>query len=74
MKGGVISSMNVNQKNLSLEINIETNSDGNLDLRLNRDNIDSKMNDGKDINFIVLIYEGNLDIPVQTTYQKIEVP
>ena len=72
MKGGVISSMNLNQKNLSLVVNIETNSDGNLDLRLNRDNIDSKMNDGKDINFIVLIYEGNLDIPVQTTYQKID--
>ena len=72
MKGRVISSMNLNQKNLSLVVNIETNSDGNLDLRLNRDNIDSKMNDGKDINFIVLIYEGNLDIPVQTTYQKID--
>ena len=72
MKGGVISSMNVNQKNLSLEINIETNSDGNLDLRLNRDYIDSTMNDGKDIDFIVLIYEENKELPLQTTYQHIE--
>ena len=30
MKGGIISSMNLNQKNLSLIINIATSSDGNL--------------------------------------------
>ena len=34
MKGGIISSMDLNQKNLSLEINISTSSDGNLNVIL----------------------------------------
>jgi len=71
MKGGVISSMNLNQKNLSLEIDISTNSDGNLNINLPRDNIDSKTSSGQDIDFIVLMYEKNSDIPVQTDYQKV---
>ncbi len=41
MKGGVISSMDVNQGNLSLVINISTSSDGNLNINLPRDSIDS---------------------------------
>ena len=59
MKGGIISSMNLNQKNLSLVINIATNSDGNLNINLPRDSIDSLDNNGQDIDFIVLMYEGN---------------
>ena len=41
MKGGIISAMNVNQKNLSLVINIATSSDGNLNINLPREGIDS---------------------------------
>ena len=72
MKGGIISSMNLNQKNLSLVINIATSSDGNLNINLPRNSIDSVDNNGQDIDFIVLMYEGNSEIPIQTDFKKIE--
>jgi len=72
MKGGVISSMDVNQGNLSLVINISTSSDGNLNINLPRDSIDSINNQGGDIDFIVLMYEGNSGIPIQTDFRKVE--
>ena len=72
MKGGIISAMNVNQKNLSLVINIATSSDGNLNINLPREGIDSLGNNGQDIDFIVLMYEGNSEIPIQTDVRKIE--
>ena len=72
MKGGIISSINVNQKNLSLVINIATSSDGNLNLNLPRESIDSVNNSGQDIDFIVLMYEGNSQIPIQTDFKKVE--
>ncbi|MBT4973327.1 MAG: PEFG-CTERM sorting domain-containing protein [Thaumarchaeota archaeon] len=70
MKGGIISSMDLNQKNLSLEINISTSSDGNLNINLPRDSIDSINNNGQDIDFIVLMYEGNTEIPIQTDFKN----
>jgi predicted secreted protein with PEFG-CTERM motif len=72
MKGGIVSSMNLNQKNLSLVINVATSSDGNLNINLPRDGIDSVDNNGQDIDFIVLMYEGNSEIPIQTDVKKIE--
>ena len=72
MKGGIISAMNVNQKNLSLVINIATSSDGNLNINLPREGIDSLDNNGQDIDFIVLMYEGNSGIPIPTDVRKIE--
>ena len=72
MKGGIISAMNVNQKNLSLVINIATSSDGNLNINLPRDSIDSVNNNGQDIDFIVLMYEGNSEIPIQTDVKRVE--
>ena len=72
MKGGIISSMELNQKNLSLIINIATSSDGNLNLNLPRDSIDSIDSNGQDIDFIVLMYEGNSEIPIQTDFKKVE--
>tara|TARA_Y100000590_G_scaffold423094_1_gene528533 strand:- start:300 stop:1136 length:837 start_codon:yes stop_codon:yes gene_type:complete len=72
MKGGIISSMELNQKNLSLIIDISTNTDGNLNINLPRDSIDSKSNSGQDIDFIVLMYEGNSEVPIQTDIRKIE--
>ena len=65
--------MNVNQKNLSLVINIATSSDGNLNINLPREGIDSLDNNGQDIDFIVLMYEGNSEIPIQTDVRKGEV-
>ena len=72
MKGGIILSMELNQKNLSLIINIATSSDGNLNLNLPRNSIDSIDSNGQDIDFIVLMYEGNSEIPVQTDFKKVE--
>ena len=72
MKGGIISAMDLNQKNLSLEINISTSSDGNLNINLPRDSIDSINNNGQDIDFIVLMYEGNTEIPIQTDFRNID--
>ena len=72
MKGGIVSNMELNQKNLSLVIEISTNTDGNLNLKLPRDNIDSIESDGLDLDFIVLMYEGKTEIPVQTDYKKID--
>ena len=64
--------MNVNQENLSLEISIATETDGNLNINLPRENIDSRTNDGKDTEFIILMYEENSIIPIQTNYRIIE--
>ena len=73
MKGGDVKSMELNQKNLSLVIDIDTNSDGVLELKLLRDSIDSTSNEGQDIDFIVLVYEkDNSIIPIQTEYNKID--
>jgi predicted secreted protein with PEFG-CTERM motif len=72
MKGGIISSMSLDEKDLSLIINISTSSDGNLNINLPRDSIDSIDNRGQDIDFIVLMYEGDSKIAVQTDYKKIE--
>ncbi len=72
MKGGIISAINVNQKNLSLVINIATSSDGNLNINLPRDGIDSIDNQGGDIDFIVLMYEGNSEVPIQTDFSKVK--
>ena len=72
MKGGIISSMELNQKDLSLDINIETNSDGYLSINIPRNSIDSITSDGQDIEFIILIYEENSQIPVQTDFKNIE--
>ena len=72
MKGGVVSSMSLNQENLSLIIEIVTKSDGNLDINLPRQNIDSRTNDGLDIDFIILMHEEDSSIGIQTDYKKIE--
>ena len=72
MKGGVVTNMELNQKNLSLEIDVLTESDGILDINLSRESIDSLSNAGQDIEFIVSIYGKDSDIPIQTDYIKIK--
>ncbi len=72
MKGGVVSGMKLNEKNLSLEILISTNTDGNLEINLPRNSIDAINNNGQDVDFIVLMYEENSDLPIQTDYKLIE--
>ena len=73
MKGGDVTSMELNQEDLSLVINIKNSSDGVLDLKLFRDNIDSLANTEQDIDFIVLMYEkDNSIIPIQTEYKEMD--
>ncbi len=72
IKGGEVISMELNQRNLSIEIDILTDSNGVLDINLLRDNIDSLSADGRDIEFIVLVYEDNSVVSIQTDYKKIE--
>ena len=72
MKGGVVSLMSLNQDSLSLIIDIQANSDGSLNINLPRESIDSRANNGQDIDFIVLVYEKIDNIPIQTDYKEIE--
>jgi predicted secreted protein with PEFG-CTERM motif len=72
IKGGAVSLVTLEQKNLSVVIDILTNSDGVLDIKLARDDIDSMSNNGKDIDFIVLIYKNESPIPIQAQYEKVE--
>ena len=73
MKGGEVKSIELNEKNLSLIINIDANTDGILDIKLLRNSIDSLSNTGQDIDFIVLVYEENNSIiPIQTDFKKID--
>ena len=72
MKGGVISSMELIQEDLMLRINLSTNSDGTLDINLPRDSIDSLSASGQDIDFIVLMYEGNSEELIQKDYKVID--
>ena len=43
-----------------------------MNINLPREGIDSIDNNGQDIDFIVLMYEGNSEIPIQTDVRKIE--
>ena len=72
LKGGTVSSMKLDQENISLMISISTNTDGNLNISLPRDNIDSKTNNGQDIDYIVLIFQQDSSIPIQTNYTELE--
>ena len=72
MKGGVVTNMELIQNDLSLEIDILTESDGILDINLSRESIDSLSNAGQDIDFIVSVYEKDSDVPTQTDYIKVK--
>ena len=41
-----------------------------MNINLPRDSIDSINNNGQDIDFIVLMYEGNTEIPIQTDFKN----
>ena len=73
MKGGIVTSMKLDQDNRSLVIEMLTETDGGIDLMLSRNNIDSLSDKGQDIEFIVLIQENDSDILVQTEYTDTEI-
>ena len=72
MKGGIVELMMLNPNNLSLDIEINTNSDGALNISVPRDLLDSVDENGFDQDFIVLIYTSNDVSPVQTEFNKLE--
>ena len=72
MKGGVVNFMSVDTDDLSLNIEINTDTNGSLSLEIPRDAIDSIKKDGSDDKFIILIYKLNQENPVQTDFRLIE--
>jgi hypothetical protein len=72
MKGGIVNSIDLNQNELALELNINMNTDGTLDIQIPRDSIDAIRQNGQDESFIVIIYAGGIDDPIQTDYTEKE--
>ena len=72
MKGGTVQSILLNQENLGLDININTTSDGSITLELNRNYIDSIKPDGTNEDFIIMVYNLQVNEPVQTEFLDLE--
>ena len=72
MKGGVLTSININENDLSLDIEINTDSNGSLNIEIPRNSLDSVDENGFDENFIVLIYSPSSEYPVQTDYNELD--
>ena len=72
--GGEINDIILNQEHYSLLIELKADSNGNIVLKLPRENIESKKSDGNDETFIVLISEtglGNDDF-TEVQFEEIE--
>ena len=72
MKGGIIKSIEINQNDLSLDIEISTDSNGALNIEIPRNSLDSVDENGFDNNFIVLIYSSGDEYPAQTEYNELK--
>ena len=72
IKGGVIKSINLNENDLSLDIEINTDSNGSLNIEIPRNSLDSVDENGFDNNFIVLIYSYDNEYPAQADYNELE--
>ena len=72
--GGEVRDIILNQDNYSLLTEINADSNGNLVLKLPRENIESKTNDGMDEIFIILISKTGLDSEdfVEVQFEEIE--
>ena len=72
--GGEVRDIILNQDNYSLLIEFNAESNGNIVLKLPRDNIESKTNDGVDEIFIILISKTGLDSEdfVEVQFEEIE--
>jgi len=71
--GGEVSDIILNQDNYSLLIEFNAESNGNIVLKLPRDNIESKTNDSVDEIFIILISKTGLDSENFTEVQFEEI-
>ena len=72
IKGGTIESISLNQKSLGIDIDLITQSDGYIQLKLYLDYIDSLKGDGSDEVFIIVVKNSQNEYPVQTEFRKIE--
>ncbi len=72
--GGEVRDIILNQDNYSLLIEFNADSNGNVVLKLPRENIESKTNDGVDEIFIILISKTGLDSEdfVEVQFEEIE--
>ena len=72
--GGEVRDIILNQDNYSILTEINADSNGNLVLKLPRENIESKTNDGMDEIFIILISKTGLDSEdfVEVQFEEIE--
>ena len=72
--GGEVRDIILNQDNYSILTKINADSNGNLVLKLPRENIESKTNDGMDEIFIILISKTGLDSEdfVEVQFEEIE--
>ena len=72
MSGGILKSININENDLSLDIEISTDSNGSLNIQIPRNSLDSVDQNGFDNDFIVLIYNPSDAYPVQADYNELE--
>ena len=72
IKGATIESISLNPNNLGIDVSINSNSDGYIQLKIYRDYIDSIKSDGSDENFIVLISTRADDTFIQSEFRKIQ--
>ena len=73
MKGGVVKSIFLKPNELSLNLIINTNTNGALTVDIPRFGLDSINENGSDEKFIVLIYTENTADPVKSDFRVIEV-
>jgi predicted secreted protein with PEFG-CTERM motif len=71
VKGGIITSIDLNENDLSLDIEIVTDSNGSLNIEIPRNSLDSIDENGFDNNFIVLIYNSDDEYPAQADYNEL---
>ena len=72
IKGGILKSINLNENDLSLDIEINTDSNGSLNIEIPRNSLDSVDENGFDNDFIVLIYTSDDEYPAQSDYNELE--
>ena len=72
MKGGTLELVSLNKNNLGFDVEINTTSDGYIQLQIFRDYVDSIRNDGTDENYIVLVSNTAYENPIQSEFRQIE--
>jgi len=72
IRGGSLESISLNSDNLGFDVEVNTTSDGYIQLQIFRDFVDSIKNDGTDQSYIVLISNTESENSVQSEFRQIE--